>query len=711
MTVADSASAPPGVSGGSGGRPERALHLPDIHCAGCIRGVEDALSAVSGVLSARVNLTRKRVEVEAPGVDDDVLIEALARAGHRSLRLDTARAGTAPDGLRGLVTRIGVSGFAMMNVMLLSVAVWSGASDATAKLFHLVSAAIALPTVAYAARPFFASALRALSSGRLNMDAPISLAILLAAVVSLSTALSGRSEHVWFDAALALTFFLLIGRYFDQAGRRAARSAAAEIAALEAPRAILVERDAETEVAADALRPGDLIRLRPGDRVPADGVIVEGPTDIDRSAITGESRPEPAGAGDPVAAGETNLTGFATVRVDRAGPDTALARMAALVAAAETQRTRHTGIADRAARAYAPLVHLLSALAFAAWWAATGDVWRATQVAIAVLVITCPCALGLAVPAVSTVVAGRLFRSGVLIKSRTALERLSEVDLVAFDKTGTLTIGEARLETELDDRRLSLAAGLAAGSSHPVSRAVARAAKERGVTPIPAREISESPGLGVQGVADGRRIRLGRASWIGRSGADGAWFDDGGGAPVRLEFGETPDPDAAEAVAALVRAGLDVSLLSGDRKESVDAMAGALGIRRAEAGMTPRDKVDWLEARRSEGRRVLMVGDGLNDTGALSVAHASLAPGSAVDAARSAADGVILGGGPMNVPRALRDSRQAMLRMRQNIWIACLYNFVAVPIALAGLASPLIAAIAMSSSSITVTLNAMRPTR
>ncbi len=691
-------------------QPTHVLHLPDIHCGACIATVERALMALPVVRQARVNLTLRRVMVVAPGADDATLIEALARAGHRAQRLDAGRLGPRDVTARDLLTRIGVSGFAMMNVMLLSVAVWSGAAGATAQVFHLISAAIAIPAVAYAAQPFFASAMGALRHGRMNMDVPISLAIVLASAASLANAFGFSDRANWFDAALALTFFLLIGRYLDRAGRAAARSAAAELAALESPQAVLIEDGVDRIVDARTLRPGALIRVRPGDRLPADGTIVTGRTDLDRSALTGESVPQAAGPGDAVTAGETCLTGALTVRVDRAGRDTALARMADLVATAEAQRTRHTGIADRAARIYAPLVHVLAAATFVGWVMLSGDGWRALDIAISVLVITCPCALGLAVPAVSTVATARLFRAGILVKSATALERLSQIDTVAFDKTGTLTTGLVTLGGNPDADTLSVAAGLARASRHPVSRAIVAAAEARGIAPAAVIDTTEHPGCGVQGTLDGRQVRLGRAGWIeGAEGTDAAvWLSVAGRPPVPLSTSEALRDDALPTIQALRRQGYHLALLSGDAPEPVARMARETGIDTALARLTPAEKVDWVRDSTARGAHVLMVGDGLNDTGCLASAHAGISPGSALDAARSASDVVLIGGGLMGVPRALSTARAAMGRMRQNIGLAVLYNIVSVPLAMSGHASPLIAALAMSLSSLTVTLNALR---
>ncbi len=687
------------------------LHLPDIHCAGCIATVETALSAVPGVRDARVNLTLRRAMVVSDGsVTPATLVACLAAAGHRATPFEPGvRTGQSAE-MRDLIALIGVAGFATLNVMLLSVAVWSGASQVTAQMFHLISAAIALPAVAWAGRPFFISAFGALRARRMNMDVPITVAILLASGVSLSVALGASDRPGWFDAALTLTFFLLIGRYLDLAGRQAARSAAAELAALEVPQAIRLDAGIERVVAARDLRAGDLVLVRPGDRIPVDGTVTEGTSDVDRSALTGESLPDAVGPGTEVAAGEMNLTGLLTLRVQRAGRETSLGRLAALVATAEMQRSRYSGFADRVARAYAPTVHVLGALAFAIWWAATGDPMRALDVAISVLVITCPCALGLAVPAVSTVSTARLFRAGLLVKSATALERLAEVDTVVFDKTGTLTTGALVLRDGTDRQALALAAGLARGSSHPLSRAIAAAAEASGVVPRKVEALREIAGLGVEGVWKGRPVRLGRPGWAGE-GAGSVLLDDGTGRAVGFLFDEVPRPDAADCVARLVRSGYHVALLSGDAEASTARLAASLGIVDAEGALSPEEKHAALERMTAAGHRCLMIGDGLNDTGALAAAHASMAPARAVDAARVASDIVILSDQTAPVLTALTVARRARKLIRQNVALAIGYNLVAVPLAFAGLASPLIAALAMSMSSVTVTLNAMRGRR
>ncbi len=391
-----------------------ALSLPGIHCQGCISGVERILNAHPGVKSARVNLTLKRAMIDAEAdVEATTLIPMLEAGGYEAHELDpgalkatqTDRAG------RDLLMRLAVAGFASMNVMLLSVSVWSGAEDATRDMFHWISAAITLPAIAFSAQPFFKNAWSALKVRKLNMDVPIVLAIVLALATSLwETVLSGH--HAYFDAAMALTFFLLAGRYLDYRTRAAARSAAEELAALEVPRALRLENGVEVEVPVAALDVGDRVLVRPGGRMPVDGVVVDGQSELDRSLLTGETVPVFAAPDQSVSAGEVNLTGPLTIEATAVGQDTSLHRMTDLVAIAESGRSNYTSLADKAAKLYAPGVHILSALSFLGWYLYTWDMRTALNIAAAVLIITCPCALGLAVPAVTTAASGRLSAKG-----------------------------------------------------------------------------------------------------------------------------------------------------------------------------------------------------------------------------------------------------------------------------------------------------------
>ncbi len=693
-----------------------AISLPTIHCQACISAVERGLNAVPGVRDARVNLTLKRALIEAePGLRAADLIPVCEGLGYEAHELDLAAlSATETDRAgRDLLLRLAVAGFASMNVMLLSISVWSGASDATRDMFHWISAAITFPAVIYAGQPFYRNAWAALRAGRLNMDVPIVLALVLAMVTSLwETSLSG--EHAYFDAALTLTFFLLAGRYLDHRTRAAARSAAEELAALEVPRAWRLDAEGkEVEVSVADLVIGDLIRVRPGGRMPVDGEVVAGRSELDRSLLTGETLPVLAEPGLVVSAGEVNLTGPLTVRATAVGQDTSLHRMADLVAIAESGRSRYTSLADSAAKLYAPGVHILSALAFLGWYLYTFDVRTALNIAAAVLIITCPCALGLAVPAVTTAASGRLFRSGLLVKHATALERLAEVDTVVFDKTGTLTEGTPAVVNlaDLTPDALSVALALAEGSSHPLAKSLTQAIQGLRIAPAAVEDLREVPGYGSEATLQGRPVRLGRGAWVGADvpmAQTATWLDLGMGAPVAIRFTDALRPGSETVVEALRAAGKEVILISGDTTAAVEDLAIRLGIRNWVAEALPEHKAERVAALTKQGKKVLMVGDGLNDTAALAGAHVSISPASALDAARVASDIVLLGRDLTPIAEACGVAERATKRIRENFRIATLYNIIAVPLAIAGLATPLIAALAMSTSSITVSLNALR---
>ena len=692
-----------------------ALSLPTIHCQACISVIERSLAAYPGVHSARVNLTQKRAMIDAdPCVTAAELAAHVEAQGYEAHELDpSALAQTQTDQAgRELLMRLAVAGFASMNVMLLSVAVWAGASDATRDLFHWISAAITLPAIAFSAQPFFANARTALRAGRLNMDVPISLAIILALVSSLwETWLSGA--HAYFDAALTLTFFLLMGRWLDARTRAVARSAAEELTALEVPRALRLDDGEWCDVPVAQLCVGDTLLVRAGGRVPVDGVVTDGASEMDRALLTGETLPVPAGVGDLLSAGEVNLTGPLTLRAVAVGQDTSLHRLAALVALAEGGRARYTSLADRAAKLYAPGVHILSFLAFCGWLWWSGDLRVALNIAAAVLIITCPCALGLAVPAVTTAASGRLFRRGVLIKNATALERLAEIDTAVFDKTGTLTQGVPKVldwESVPSDIQ-QIAAAMAQASAHPLSIAIKTAAGETATPPAHVDHIHEVPGSGTEARFDNQTVRMGRLDWVGAQtdGTDLAvGLKIGTEQPFVLRFSDNLRHGAPALVQELKQMGIHVVLLSGDRAGPVGAVARSLGIDDWHADMRPDAKAAMIAELGVKGHKTLMVGDGLNDTAALAGAHASISPATALDAARVASDIVLLGNDLAPIALSVRIARQATRRITENFRIATLYNIIAVPLAVAGLATPLIAALAMSSSSITVSLNALR---
>ena len=684
--------------------PRVTLSVPSMRCAACIGTLEGALHGLPGVRSARVNLTQKRVNVDTD-LSRETLVKALADVGYEAFAFDASALSSDTDAVgRDLILRLGVAGFAMMNVMLLSVAVWSGAADATRDLFHLISAAIALPAALFSAKPFFVNASKALRVWRLNMDVPISLAIILAGGMSLYESLNG-GHHAYFDAALSLTFFLLIGRVLEHRTRATARSAAQELSALESHTALRKVDGKVEEIRSSDLAVGDRILVPTGMRVPADGTLIGAEAFTDRSFLTGESEPVAHGAGAMLRAGEINLAAPIEIDAVSVGDDTGLRQMARLVETAENVRNSYTSLADRAAAFYAPVVHILAALTFAGWMVYSGDLRQSLNVAIAVLIITCPCALGLAVPAVSTAAIGRLYRKGFLVKSGTALERLAEVKSVVLDKTGTLTRpGFAAELDHLSAEDRSVAKALAEVSAHPLSRALNQHLGDIAGAQI--AEVVETPGQGVSGLWNGVRVALGRDMSAGQA-VSGLVLQIGA-VRTPLPYREIELPGAEGLSAGLKKAGLEVSIISGDTKTKTAAMADRLGVANFEAGMSPEEKHTFVAEKARAGERVCMIGDGINDTIALTAAHASIAPGSALDAARNVADVVMLGETLDDVPDLFRTARKAARLSVQNFGIAFTYNAIAIPLAIMGYASPIAAALAMSGSSICVILNALR---
>jgi Cu2+-exporting ATPase len=696
------------------------LAVDNMRCGGCIRSVERAAMSVPGVRSARANLAAKRVSVAVGDgtVSEADLIAALAQAGFAAAPMQDAAQHTETPRESALLRRVAVAGFAAMNIMLLSVSVWSGRAgdmdQSLVTLFCWLSALIALPTVVYAGQPFYASALSALKGRRLNMDVPISLAIILATGMSLYQTVVG-SEQVYFDAAVSLLFFLLIGRYLDEHLRVRARGEAQNLLSLQSGIASLIgEGGSLRPVPAHALVPGDKVLIGAGERVPADALVLSGTGEIDQSLISGETIPVAVRPGVQIYAGTLNLGSALTVEVTAADNATLLAEIGRLMTAAEQGKARYRRLADRAAEIYAPAVHGLGLATFLGW-VILGAPWQtALTYAIAVFIITCPCALALAVPAVQIAAASRLFRQGIVIKAPDGLERVAEADMVVFDKTGTLTLGRPQLVNDagVSDDVLASAAALAAASKHPYAQAIVAAARNRNMAVRAAEGVEETPGRGLVRTLPCGKERLGSAEWCGiapgRRGASEVWYARDWRAPVRFRFADAPRSDAAVVVKELKRRGYPIALLSGDRKSAVEQAARASGITTWQGELTPARKIDWLAECANQGRKVLMVGDGLNDAPALAAAHASLSPATAADISQRAADFVFQGERLAPVLEVLSTARRARNLSLQNFGVAFCYNVVAVPFAMAGYVTPLIAAIVMSTSSILVTLNATR---
>ena len=696
--------------------------VPGMHCIACIRKIERGISELAGVKNARANLSTRRVNVKwdtGEGAGNN-FIAAFAGIGFEASLFDMDDlAATGSNTGRRLLLSLAVAGFAAANIMLLSVSVWSGADVETARLFQLISGLIAVPACLFAGRPFFASALTALKARQLNMDVPISLAVLLALLMSVYESLQVGRE-TYFDASVTLLFFLLVGRYLDHMMRERARGAVMQFSRLVPSGAVKVSDDgALLYTPVSELVAGDELMIAAGERVPVDCLIIDGISELDRSLVTGESTNVATQKGLEVEAGVLNLSGPLTCRVLRPQATSFVAEVIAMMEAAEQSGSGYVRIADRAARIYAPVVHILAALSFAGWMIATGGDWHhSIYVAIAVLIITCPCALGLAVPIAHVVAANRLFRSGIMVKDGAALEKLAEVDAAVFDKTGTLTLDELRISSieggsDLDHALARMMAGF---SSHPAARAVALLKENRAGLLL--SDMTEQAGYGLEAVWKGKAIRLGRRQWVSEisSSANVKPLPDGsevcfarqGHELACFHLTDTLRADSVSTVDALRKQGMSLEILSGDSEATVLEVACKLGIANARGGLKPADKIARVDALQAAGHKVLYVGDGINDAPALAAAHVSIAPSSASDIGRAASDLVFTGKGLGAVTTALMIARSTKRVVLQNFALAISYNCIAIPFAVLGYVTPLIAAIAMSASSIVVVANSLR---
>ena len=693
--------------------------MKGVHCAGCIQKIESRLAREPDVRNARLNFSTGRLNVswEGDAARADDFAKDVTALGYGVFPYDVdqeARGAAAEE--RFLLLCLGVAGFAMGNIMLLSVGLWVTDGQvmglATREFMHILSGLIAVPTVLFSGRPFFRSAIAALRNGSTNMDVPISLAITLAMGMSIWETLR-HGEHAYFDSAVMLMFFLLIGRYLDARARRSARSTATDLLSTLSGFATVIEAGKTKTMPISEVREDMVVRVAVGEKFPVDGTIIEGESEVDTSLVTGETLPRAVHKGDDVFAGTMNLNAPVTVRVAKAAEDSLLSDIVRLMEKAGQGQAKYVRIADRAAQLYTPVVHTLALAAFLGWWLIGGKNWQdALMIAVTVLIITCPCALGLAVPVVQVLATGRLMKKGVLVKSGDALERLSSIDTILLDKTGTLTFGQPHLENLQDIKAgdFQMAASLAAQSTHPLSKALVKAFDG---SSLPLEQVAEIPGCGMEAVYHGRKVQLGSRAWCGDVSASPPhgpelWLKRDGEAPVLFSFTDQLRPGAAEVITDFKQAGLHPVLLSGDREEVVETVAREVGIDDLHGQKTPPEKFSFMEQLKHDGHKVLMVGDGLNDAPVLAGADVSMSPSSAIDMAQNAADIVFMSEGLQSIDETYRVAVRSQRLVRMNFILAIAYNLIAVPLALAGWVTPMIAAAAMSGSSIMVIANSFR---
>jgi len=696
------------------------LSVNGIKCASCVQRIESTLAREPAITEARVNFSTQRLNLTWQGSanEADHFAELVQKLGFGVRPFDiAATASQADQEAHFLLMSLAVAGFSMGNIMLLAVPLWSTSGEvmglATREFLHWMSALIAIPTVLYSGRPFFRSALAALFSGRTNMDVPISVGLVLTTTLSLVETLQG-ADHAYFDSVVMLIFFLLVGRYLDFRARRTARTAASDLLGMLAGTALVVRDGHAERIAIRDLRADMVVDVAMGERIPADAVVLSGTSTIDTSLVTGESLPQPVRENDKLYSGMLNISAPLRLRISKAADDSLLADIVRLMEKAEQGQARYVRLADRAARLYTPVVHLLALLTFLAWVFAGGVAWQpALIIAVSVLIITCPCALGLAVPVVQVLATSLLMKRGVLVKSGDAFERLAAIDTLLIDKTGTLTLGRPVLveAQKHDPAHLRLAASLAMQSRHPLSQALVKAYEG----PLESLlNVNEQPGEGLSAHHEGRLIRLGSREWCNASHAPTIaaalemWLSVDGQPVCCFNFADPLRVDAAATIARIQAAGVRVYLLSGDRAEAVAHVAQQLNLRDAIGNMKPADKYAFLEQLKAAGHKVAMVGDGLNDAPVLAGAHVSISPSTAIDMAQNAADIVFMGEALEPIHTALVTARRTQQLVRGNFAISVVYNALAIPLAMAGFVTPFVAALAMSLSSVLVIANSFR---
>lgn len=704
------------------------LMVQGLHCAACVWLIENILKKHKDVVVARINLSKKTLFLKWQGdkKTGNELAHLISEIGYKLLPFDEEVFNTMEKKYSDSILRaLAVAGFGVGNVMLFSFSLWFSdvldMGEAMRNLFHFFSSLIALPVIIYSARPFFLSAAKSIKSGYPNMDLAISIAIFLACMVSLLETFRS-AEHVYFDSAVMLIFFLLIGRYLDLKARKKAFAIASEFTMLAASFG-RIEEDAKIKILPSKQLQKDMILIvAAGEKIAADGVVLEGESEIDTSLITGETLAKKIIQGREVFAGMINLTAPLKIKITKSTQNSLLSEIIRLTEEVESKKNHYIRIADQLSKFYTPAVHLLAFLTFLMWQFFFKSGWEvALMNATAVLIITCPCALALAVPIVQTIAISNFIRKGILVKSGEALEKLYKTDIVVFDKTGSLTIGAPRLVdifllgkgSITPDQKatyLKLAASLAQKSRHPISQAIA--ASYQG--DLEDLQVQEHQGMGLESTFENKVLKLGRRIFCG---VKNSFESDKNLLTCFAKFGEDElvflfedalKEDAKIVVENLKNSGKKIILLSGDNENTVRDVAKKLAIEEFYFEQTPISKVNFLEKLRLENKKFIMVGDGLNDAPALALAHISISFSKAADISQNVADIVIQGQKLMPIIELINSSTKAISLMKQNLLIALIYNLVAVPYAISGNVVPLIAAIAMSSSSLLVLFNSLR---
>ena len=694
------------------------LFVEGLHCSSCVWLIEEALKKQDNIVFARLNMSTRRLVIKWSGTkkQGNEYTKLIRKMGYKATPFDPETLKTEEDKeQKNMLLAMAVAGFASGNIMLLSVALWSTSQEvmgiATRDLIHLISAIIAIPTVIFSGRVFFKSAVTALKNKRTNMDVPISIAVILTTLVSIWEWFES-AEHTYFDSVTMLVFFLLIGRYLDVKSKNKARSAATEMLKMMGNSALLIQSDGSLKnISANKIKIGDVVQVNTGEKIPVDGKITEGNTEIDESIITGESLPKDCKKGSNVFAGTINLGRTIKVVVTKPSEKSLISEVIKLMEKAEDSSTKYNSISEKAVKIYAPLVYFAGLTTFLYWYLFNGvDAKEALIIGISVLIITCPCAFGLAVPTVQVLTSGRLFKNGIMLKNGNALEILSKVTSAIFDKTGTLTLGEPKLENgdKINKEYLKIAASIASKSHHPYSKAISKAYLTLGSNHLDNLDVEEIAGKGLETKIGDKIFKLGKPEWACGIEGEGIILSANNIEIANFRFTDELRSDAAKVIKELDKMGIDIKLVSGDNKKEVTKIAKLTAIKNFIAAALPKEKVEQIQKIQKNGNYVLMVGDGLNDAAALTYSDVSISPSSAIDITQNSADIVFQGNKLEPILIAINIAKKSVKIIKQNFGIAFIYNLIAIPIAFMGYVTPLVAAAAMSFSSILVVLNSFR---
>ena len=709
--------------------------ISGMHCASCVILNEQAIKSVKGVKSASVNFASRQaaVEFDETLAGEKEIFAAVEKGGYKAEMLgDSAHRHESEKKEVEIIKRRAFSAIflAAITAILAMGNIRFGFSIANTDTSLLAQALLSAVVIFFFGKEFHTGMLKKARSFRADMDTLISMGTISAFVFSIYGLIAGAKDS-YFETGAVIAALILLGRYFEAKSRGAAGEAVEKLMQLGAKFARVIKNGEEKEIPIKEVVPGDIIRIRPGEKIPVDGEVISGETSIDESMLTGESMPAMKIAGDKVFGATMNISGSFEMKAEKVGSETVLSQIVKMVSEAQTQKAPIERLADKISSYFVPIVIVIALITFAGWMFAVSDFTQAMLAAVAVLVVACPCALGLATPTAVMVGTGEGARRGILIKNAASLEKGKKIDVVIFDKTGTLTEGKPKVTDIIgaagiyQEKIISLAAGLESFSEHPLSRAVIEEAKKRKIKPETVTEFKNIAGKGIEGKTGGKNVLVGNARLLAERGIETGMLKD---KIEKLEkeaksvllvaedknligiigVADTPKPDAVKAVSNLKNAGIEAIMLTGDNNATAAAISETLGIKKFIAQVLPQDKANEVKKLQAEGHKIAFVGDGINDAPAIAQSDLGIAMGTGTDIAIESGDIVLIKGNPEKVFEAINLSRATFRVIKQNLFWAFFYNVAAIPLAAFGLLNPIIAATAMAASSVSVIGNSIR---